>query len=281
MRRCTWLLLMAAWSIACGSTANVAQERETLLKLDSEWSQSTKDVDKFITYYAADASTYPPGMPVVTGTESIKKMYAEMSSAPGFSLQWTAMKADVGASGDIGYTTGTYESTMNGASEKGKYVTIWKKENGQWKVAADIFNSDAAPSPPPTQHVMVAPASLKWGDPPPALPVGAKVAVVSGDPSQAGPFVLRLQVPAGYKVAPHWHPTAENVTILSGTAALGMGDAFDESKLEPLGPGGYAAIPGEMHHFFVAKTAATLQVHGTGPFAITYVNAADDPRKKQ
>jgi ketosteroid isomerase-like protein len=281
MRRCTWLLLFAGWSAACGSTANVAQERDTLLKLDREWSDSAKDINKFMTYWAADATAYPPGMPMITSTDGIRKTFTEMSSPPGFSVQWVPAKAEVSASGDVGYTSGTYQMTMGGATEKGKYVTVWKKQSdGQWKVKEDIFNADTGPAPPPAEHVAVAPAAIKWGDGPPSLPPGAKMAVITGDPSKAEPFVLRAQVPAGYKVPPHWHPTTENLTVLSGTVALGMGDTFDESKMESLPNGGYATVPAQMHHFFMAKTASTFQVHGMGPFAITYVNPADDPSKK-
>lgn len=280
MHRCTWLLLIVAGTASCGSRVDVAQERERLLSRDREWSQAVKDTDTFMSFFASEASAYQPGMPIVVGTDAIRKTFTEVASSPGFSLQWTANKADVGASGDLGYTAGTYEMTMSGAREKGKYVTVWKKEDGQWKAMEDIFNADAPPAAPPAQHVMVSPASLKWGDPPPALPPGAKVAVVSGDPSKAEPFVLRMQVPAGYKVQPHWHPNTENVTILSGAAAIGMGDTWDESKMETLGNGSYISIPAEMRHFFLAKTASTFQVHGTGPFAVTYVNPADDPTKK-
>ena len=89
------------------------------------------------------------------------------------------------------------------------------------------------------------------------------------------------QLPAGYRIAPHWHPTTENVTVLAGTVALGMGEKYDELGLTNLEVGGFAALPADMRHFFVARTAATIQVHGMGPFAITYVNAADDPRNKK
>ena len=127
---------------------------------------------------------------------------------------------------------------------------------------------------------MVAPGDLKWGDGPPSLPPGAKMTVIQGDPTQAQPFVVRAQVPAGYKVPPHWHPGVENLTILSGTVALGMGETFDESKMTTVPVGGYASLPAEMRHYFMAKTASTFQVHGMGPFVVNYVNPADDPSKQ-
>ena len=132
----------------------------------------------------------------------------------------------------------------------------------------------------PAGHVVVAAADVRWGEAPPALPRGAQLVVLAGDPGQALPFVLRLKLPAGYTIAPHWHPTAENVTVLSGTFAVGMGEKYDEAALKSLPAGSYAQMPAEMRHFAKARTAAVVQVHGTGPFALNYVNPADDPRQK-
>lgn len=126
-------------------------------------------------------------------------------------------------------------------------------------------------------HIALTAADVKWGQAPPSLPKGAQFAVVSGDPGKAGPFVIRLKFPAGYKVAPHWHPTDEHVTIISGTVALGMGEKFDQAAMKELSAGGYGMLPAEMRHYAMAKTAATIQVHGMGPFVLNYVNPADDP----
>ena len=139
--------------------------------------------------------------------------------------------------------------------------------------------SGAAREPNQSTHVLLTAADVKWGDPPPVLPKGAKFAVVSGDPTKPGPFAIRIRVPAGYKIAPHWHPADEHVTVLSGTFALGMGEKFDQASMKDLRAGGYAVLPAEMRHFVMAKTAATVQVHGMGPFALNYVNPADDPSK--
>jgi hypothetical protein len=148
-------------------------------------------------------------------------------------------------------------------------------------VTDDIFNPDSMPAPPAGTHTMAPASTLKWGPPPPGLPPGAQVAIVSGDPSKAEPYVLRAQMPANYRIMPHWHPVTENVTVLSGTVALGMGDTFDAAKMQELPAGGFASLPTEMRHSFMSKTAATIQVHGMGPFGITYVNPADDPRNKK
>lgn len=155
MRHCLWLLIFATGFVsACGSSTNVRQERDKLIALDREWSQTTKDIDKFVSYYASDASVYPQAMPIATGSAAIRDAMTKIASLPGFSLQWTAVKADVSASGDLGYTSGTYEMSRDSVAgtpmiEKGKYVAIWKKQpDGQWKAAEDIFNADAPPPPP-------------------------------------------------------------------------------------------------------------------------------------
>jgi len=128
-------------------------------------------------------------------------------------------------------------------------------------------------------HVALTGAEVKWGPCPPVLQKGAMFAVISGDPTKSGPFVIRLKLPAGYKIAPHWHPTDEHVTVLSGTFALGMGEKFDQNTMKNLPAGGYGLLPAEMRHYAMAKTAATVQVHGVGPFVLNYVNPADDPSK--
>lgn len=284
MSRCVWLFigLVAISAAGCASTANVEEERRALMEADRAWSQTTKEPEKFAAFFADGASIYPPAMPIITGGEAIRKTYSQMSGSPGFALSWTATKADVGTGGDVGYTSGTYQMTMGGVTEKGKYITVWKKQaDGTWKVAEDIFNSDEAPKAPAGTHVTMSASALKWGEAPPGMPAGMRSAIVYGDPTQAQAYVVRAELPANYRIPPHWHPTLENITVLSGTVALGMGDTFDESKMQEVPAGGFASVPADMHHSFMAKTAATIQVHGIGPFAITYVNPADDPRTKK
>lgn len=136
-----------------------------------------------------------------------------------------------------------------------------------------------AQEPKMSSHIALTADELKWGPGPPSLSKGAQIAVVAGDPGKEGPFVIRLKFPAGFKVAPHWHPTDEHVTVLSGTMALGMGEKFDPAALKNLSAGSFAMLPAEMRHFAMATTEATIQVHGKGPFVLNYVNPADDPSK--
>jgi uncharacterized protein DUF4437 len=133
------------------------------------------------------------------------------------------------------------------------------------------------------QHVVLNPADLKWGDAPPGLPPGAKMAVLDGDPNKKGPFTVRMQAPAGYKVLPHTQPTTEHVTVISGTFNIGTGDKFDEATGKKFGAGGYMVMPTGMKHYAWTTTETIIQINGMGPFVIKYVNPEDDPRnvKKQ
>ena len=122
-------------------------------------------------------------------------------------------------------------------------------------------------------------SQLDWAPAPNFVPDGAQIAVLSGDPSKDGLYVVRLKLPAGYKVPAHNHPTTEMVTVISGDFNLGMGDKLDEEKGMRLTAGGYAEAPA-MNHYAWASSPTVVQIHGQGPFAITYVNPADDPRSK-
>ena len=131
----------------------------------------------------------------------------------------------------------------------------------------------------PEHQILSGSAAIKWGPPPPAFPAGAKFAVIDGDPATKGLVTVRFVMPAGYKIAPHWHPTDEHITVLSGSISIGMGDTLDTEHGKLLNAGGYAVAPANMHHYAWTTKGATIQVHMNGPFAITYVNPADDPSK--
>ncbi len=119
---------------------------------------------------------------------------------------------------------------------------------------------------------------IKWGDAPPSLPKGAKIAVLSGDPGKEGPFVIRLMAPAGYKIPPHWHSQTENLTVISGALYLGAGDKMDTAQAHALKAGGFHYLPAKAHHYAFSKAPTVVQVHGQGPFDIVYINPQDDPQ---
>ena len=141
------------------------------------------------------------------------------------------------------------------------------------KEAAKSKSSAAA------KHVVMSEDDLKWGDAPPSFPPGAKMVVLHGDPSKPGMFIVRLKGPDGYKVAAHWHPTTENLTVIKGTFNLGTGDKLDETKTTAMTAGAFGSMPAKMHHYGWFKGETEVQVSGMGPFKLIYVNPADDPSK--
>jgi quercetin dioxygenase-like cupin family protein len=134
-----------------------------------------------------------------------------------------------------------------------------------------------APNAQPRQAHVVTPEKLTWGPAPAILPAGARLAVLEGDPSKTGPYTMRLDMPAGYRIPPHFHPADEHVTVISGAFQVGMGDTFDQGKLTTLSPGTFGVIPTGMRHFARADKATVIQLHGEGPWGLTYVNPADQP----
>jgi hypothetical protein len=138
----------------------------------------------------------------------------------------------------------------------------------------------AAAAQTPAPHAFVTPGDVTWGPAPPTLPPGAMIAVLDGDPTKPGPFVVRLKIPDGYKIAPHWHPTDERLTILQGNFRAGMGEAFDEAALRDFPAGSFISMPKEMRHFAMTRGETIVQVQSTGPFVVNYVNPKDDPTKK-
>jgi quercetin dioxygenase-like cupin family protein len=120
--------------------------------------------------------------------------------------------------------------------------------------------------------------ALNWGPAPAVFPAGAKMAVLQGDPGQSALFTVRLQMPDGYRIPAHYHPTDEHITVISGTFLVGMGDTLNATRTTALPAGGFVTAPAKMNHYAIAKGATIVQVHAMGPFALTYVNPKDDPR---
>lgn len=146
---------------------------------------------------------------------------------------------------------------------------------GQSPEHASTPASTAAPAA--SMHVAYNAADLKWGAAPDAFEPGAKSVVLSGDPGKPGLFVIRLKMPAGFKVANHWHLTDEHVTLLDGDATLDMDDG---AQKQTFSSGAYVLLPAHMHHAASTKNGATVQISAMGPFALTYVDPKDDPRKR-
>jgi hypothetical protein len=131
------------------------------------------------------------------------------------------------------------------------------------------------------EHKVFTPPDIQWKDAPPILPSGAKVAVLDGDPGKPEYFAMRIKMPDGYKILPHWHPNVERLTIISGTANIAMGDKFDESKGTAMPAGSYTFMRPKVHHYFWTKGETEIQISTIGPWKLVYINPADDPSKKK
>jgi len=130
-------------------------------------------------------------------------------------------------------------------------------------------------------HIMAIPADMQWVDAPPGLPPGAKVAVIEGNPGKPGLFTMRGKIPANYKIMPHTHPADEHVTVIEGSCYMGMGGKFDENPATKMSTGAFAVMKTGTIHYFFTKKECIIQIHGVGPWGITYLNPADDPRNKK
>lgn len=147
-------------------------------------------------------------------------------------------------------------------------------------VSACALTALAATAEPAADHKLLAPTDVKWGAGPASLPPGAEASILYGDPSKEGLFAMRLKFPKGYRIAPHTHPKPEIVTVISGTFKLGMGEAADLNKAKAIPAGGFIALPPGHAHYAAADEETIVQLNSTGPWAVTYINPNDDPRKK-
>lgn len=130
---------------------------------------------------------------------------------------------------------------------------------------------------PPAATIQHPPQTLPWTKAPAILPKAARMAVLEGDPKSEGLFTLRLKIPAGTRLPPHWHPRDERVTILSGRIGVGFGDDFDESLLQYFDPGGYYVNPAHSHHFVLFAKASEVQITGFGPWEVHTLQAGKKP----
>jgi hypothetical protein len=126
------------------------------------------------------------------------------------------------------------------------------------------------------------PDAIPYGPVPAFVPAGAQLAVLEGNPgAMTGDYTVRLKMPDGYRLAPHGHPKRENVTVISGTFKVGMGDHFDESKMGDFPAGSFAYLDPDMHHYAMANGEVVVQVHGQAPLQFNYVNPDEDPSRKK
>ena len=130
------------------------------------------------------------------------------------------------------------------------------------------------------EHNAFTPDTIQWGPAPAFVAPGAQLAVVEGNPAgTTGDYTVRLKMPNGYRIAPHWHPLRENVTVISGTFKVGMGDAFDVTRMAVFPAGSFAYLDPDMHHYAMADGEVIVQVHGQAPLQFNYLNPQDGPSK--
>lgn len=158
-------------------------------------------------------------------------------------------------------------------------MSITRRSTVQFACLALSLSVTAPPALAQSAHVLVPADQVQWAPAPPALPAGAQISVLEGNPAEKGAVTLRLKFPANYKIPPHWHSMTERVTVLSGTLNVGMGDKLDRQASQALAPGGFVSLPANMHHFAWTSRPTIVQINLEGPFDIFYVNPAEDPQK--
>ncbi len=264
-------------AVLASAASGQTKDEQTIRALSEQWQRdvAAQNVDKIIANYAPDAVVMMSHIRPVTRTPAIRGMWAEAVKTPGLKLQWTPTKIEVVSptvATEYGTYTESYDTPQGKATDAGDYVTIWRKINGKWRVALDApVTSTPLPTPPTEMGdaQLVAASNLTWSDfERPGFDPGIKLAVLHGDPTKSGSYTVRLQLPAGYRFPVHWHPSAENLTVVWGTFLLGMGNTADASALKTYSTGDYIYIPPRHAHFggSGADGPAVVQLHGQGPF---------------
>ena len=273
------LTSLAAIGLAVLASAASAQtkDEQTIRALSEQWQRdvAAQNVDNIIANYAPDAVVMMSHIRPATGTPAIRGMWAEAVKTPGLKLKWTPTKIEVVSptvATEYGTYTESYDTPQGKAADAGDYVTIWRKVNGKWRVALDAPVTSTPLSAAPTEMgeaQLVAASNLTWSDfERPGFDPGIRLAVLHGDPGKSGSYTVRLQLPAGYRFPVHWHPSAENLTVVSGTFLLGMGNTADANALKTYSTGDYIYIPPRHAHFGGSGTdgPTIVQLHGQGPF---------------
>ena len=275
------LIAVAIAAVAHTATAQTRDER-AIRAASNAWQRhiATQNVDSIVGIFTPDAVVLFANSPPMKGSVAIRSSWSDIVKIPAYKVQWTPTRIDVASptrATEYGSYTESYDTPTGKATDAGNYITVWHKVNGKWRVALDAPVS-TTPIPPPTVTTPPADPSamearaastLTWGDlTAPGFAPGAKIAVLHGNPAGPGGFVLRLQFPDGYQIPVHWHPTGENVTVVSGSVALGMGNAFDANALHAYAPGDFVYLPPNQSHYGQARGATIVQINGRGPFVI-------------
>jgi ketosteroid isomerase-like protein/quercetin dioxygenase-like cupin family protein len=271
-------------TLAIAALATTAQSQSSdaraIREASDQWQRdvAAKNVDAIVALHAPDAIVMMSHAPLVTGSAAIRGAWSDMVNMPGLVLHWTPTKIEVASptvATEYGTYTDSYDSPQGKVTDAGNYVTIWHKINGKWRVSLDAPNTTTplpAAAPMATGDVKsLANSGLTWSDfKPEGFDPGMKLAVLEGDPGAKGPYVIRLEFPAGYRFPVHWHPGIENLTVVSGPFQLAHGNIADWSALKTYAPGDFIYIPPKHAHFggSAASGASVIQLHGEGPFQL-------------
>ena len=272
-------LAMAAFAPAAWSQSADAR---AVRAASDQWQKdvAAQNIDAIVALHTPDAVLMLSHSPLVTGSAAIRASWSELVKTPAIVLHWTPTRIDVASptvATEYGTYTESYDSPQGRQTDAGNYVTIWHKINGKWRVALDAPNTTTPlPATAPAAAAMAdvkttSNSALAWSDfKPDGFDPGMKLAVLEGDPGAKGPYVLRLMFPAGYRFPVHWHPGIENLTVVSGSFQLAMGNAADWSTLKTYGPGDFLYIPPRHAHFggSAANASSVIQLHGEGPFQL-------------
>jgi quercetin dioxygenase-like cupin family protein len=150
-------------------------------------------------------------------------------------------------------------------------LVVWTAQT-QAEPAVEIMDEG------PEHELIYSPGDIEWQDGPGSFEPGAEFAVLEGDPGEPGFFNMRIRMPDGFHIAPHWHPNVERVTVISGTFLLGHGEEADREAAQPLEAGSYFSLPPEMPHYAFTEGETVIQLSSIGPWVINYINPEDDPR---
>lgn len=281
------LVLLAALGLAAGcapAMVNPGSDEAAIRALENEWQRAivARDVNRIVDLHTSDALVTFSNSPAARGSAAIRSAYTGFLGLPGVALTWTPTKIDVVSptvATDHGPYTMSYDTPNGRVTDRGNYMTVWHKIDGQWKVAVDgavsqtPFPTATASAPMMMMDLvdtqMMMNAGLAWGPlSVPGFDPGAKIAVLHGNPGAKGDYTIRLEFPDGYRFPVHWHPNGEHVTVLSGTFLLAMGNTADWNAVRAYGPGDFLYLPARHAHFGGARGQTVIQLHGDGPFAI-------------
>lgn len=279
-------MLTLLFGCASAPRVNMATEEQAIRELDASQARAiaARDVDAATASYGPNSWFLMSNAPLAAGRDAIRGTFTEFLKTPNLDFTFTPTRVEIAKAGDMAYDVGTYrmsfDSPQGKVVDEGNFTTVWKKVDGRWMIASDnSVSSKPMPAPPMAMAAMdmdkmemQAGAGMTWSDmDTPGFKPGAKMAVVHGDPSSTGDYIIRVKFPDGYEFPAHWHPNAEHVTVLQGTFMLGMGRTFDRSALQSYMPGDFVYAPAKAPHFGAVKGETIIQLNGVGPFAINMV----------